>query len=1406
MTTSHSAEIRKTLNNAFDDVSLSAFCQDYIPEVSDKFGYGMRKDVKITLLLQHCDQRSTGFEMLRDFVRQEYESSNSQREELKPLLSALEAYLNNLTSAQSSLVQEVLDYLDTLASRTAELPKYYPSHLRTSEMGKTRFDDIRQMVQVVEDRSIFEKWRAEEQERARAAGMDVDHYAYAPKRARPETEEDDVLHGESILRLDFDRLAYAPNRTRPESEADNKQKPPEPKPPVPWDEEAGKRFKRAVILADPGFGKTWLLRYEARRLAREEAEHLRQGSKSLSEIILPIFERLSDVNRCDTSVQKSLVVLKNLVALIGEGHSEAFRSFALKKIKSERCAILLDAWDEVLDNRQRLGEWLFAFARHFPEPRLLMTSRIVGYTECPIPDAQELELIAFDTPQVSDFAHIWFKDNKLADQFMAMLDQNVAVRGLTRIPLMLTLACRAYQENQLTSPRLRGAPTRRVDLYESCLRGLLRDWKEEKQKYEWEITDDELDAQLDLLQVVSYALFTEGYQQFSASLLRKKIIASLKKLDPWHDLYATKPTTFIKNLKQDGILISAGADRHAPLLFLHRTFHEYLAARALAVRANEEGWHTIAELMDQKAWLSSWQEVIILLTGQLDDPTFLLELLADEGGDDYFRHRLALATRCLPEIPASIRHQLTSIIDQIATDIFNLCWQYESHDTLYEMAHLMRALPALTQGGGRVALSSVGSKMPLSDALISLLHDENKKIRLTAAGLIGKLGSGIVTLPIFASLANLCRGSSAPALLQGPVPADLWLLSSGVCNSVPKAVGLLREAAATPAFLERLADLLRERDQAVRQCAVIGVKHLGKAVATPAFLERLVDLLCNPSSEVRESAAEVVGLLGEAAATPAILSSLADLLRDPNKWVRQRAIFATQNLGETVATPAILSSLTDLLRDSDEEETLYATKVVLQLGVAAANSAFLEVFADWFRAPDGLMRLKVVEEFGEAVTETYFSGLADLLRDPDVWGGGTARAVEELGEAAIETYFSDFADLFRDEDDRVRASAARAVEELGEAVFITPAILSGLADLLRDPDREVRESVAGAVGKLGEAAATETILEHLADLLCDSDKGVRNSATQVVRELGEAAATPLILAGLADLLRDQDKWVRKSAARAVGKLGEAAATPLILQRLADLLRDENDGVRSSAAEAVGKLREAAATEPILERLAALLRDNNWEVRQSAFTALKLLGEAAATPTFLERLADLLRDENDGVRSSAAEAVGELGEAAATPAILERLAALLGEPDERLRLCAARAVAQLGEAAATPAILERLAALLRNSDTDVCQSAASAVGKLGEAAATETILERLVDLLRDPDERFRSDAVETLGLLGKAAATPAILSHLADLLRDQNDKVRKSAFEAMCNMMRSGVRIFNTSQGFEAKMVRELAGE
>jgi formylglycine-generating enzyme required for sulfatase activity len=492
------------------------------------------------------------------------------------------ATLSDLIGIRSQLAAAVLAYVEELAREMAKLPPYFPSHLQPPkpshpEAGPQRvpdtalsrmpFDAIRQTVRVVADRALLERWRKELEE-AHRDGRDVERMASLPYRSWLEGQ----MRGMSHELLDAGGSGQL----------------------VPWDEQAGETFPRAMILGDPGYGKTWLLRYEARRLARVAAEGLRHQTLRLDDVILPIYSRCSDLNDQDDPLEEALL------RRVKGSRPELFIEFVRERLKSKQCVLLLDAWDEVAEerpptghgvqylprHRQRLGQRVEAFARAFPLPRILVACRIVEYHAAPVPDASELVLVDFQRDQVQAFVEVWFPQPARRGRVMAMLDATPRVMGLARIPLMLTLMCRLWQKTLETAERAhRGAspaavsfPTRRAEIYERCLRGLLVEREGERQGRR--IDDAEVEPVLELLQEVAFELFRERYEQFSGSLLYQKIVG-FQRRNPNHPLARNHPGDLVADLRHWGILITT-VEREDPLyLLLHRTFHEYLVARHL---------------------------------------------------------------------------------------------------------------------------------------------------------------------------------------------------------------------------------------------------------------------------------------------------------------------------------------------------------------------------------------------------------------------------------------------------------------------------------------------------------------------------------------------------------------------------------------------------------------------------------------------------------------------------------------------------------------------------------------------------------------------------------------------------------------------------------------------------------
>ena len=107
MTTPSTAQIRQQLNLVFDDLELSAFCLDYFPKVYDRFSQGMRKDNKITLLVDYCRHQPTGFEMLLDHVCKEdsyaKQGKSGKTGHLQPLIDALEVYINSWPTTKNGV-------------------------------------------------------------------------------------------------------------------------------------------------------------------------------------------------------------------------------------------------------------------------------------------------------------------------------------------------------------------------------------------------------------------------------------------------------------------------------------------------------------------------------------------------------------------------------------------------------------------------------------------------------------------------------------------------------------------------------------------------------------------------------------------------------------------------------------------------------------------------------------------------------------------------------------------------------------------------------------------------------------------------------------------------------------------------------------------------------------------------------------------------------------------------------------------------------------------------------------------------------------------------------------------------------------------------------------------------------
>ncbi len=471
---------------------------------------------------------------------------------------------------------------------------------------------------------------------------------------------------------------------------------PEPRPVVSWEQVRG-GWQRAVVLGDPGFGKTMLLWHESGRRARQCQDRVDEDHASPEAIELAVCvraDRLATwIGGCDDPLPRIAVRLLRLHRLPADGQ---IREFLAGKIASGQCLIAVDAMDEVPVSRSKLDAALATLGRQHPHVRLLLSSRLAGYTPLPpalVSEQDEMELLAFEEQQMRSALDAWLADGSpvAAERLWGHIQQQGYVKEDLRCPLLLRLACRAAETAQ---KEMRELPRweRRSDLYTSFLEDAVKLWaKRAKPRPK----ASQVAMFLSWASAVALALCRQNaHRTLWAPSDVQKVIEGLEK--QW-GMAARKH--FLDDLRDAGILVPCGQDEPGTrCMFTHRSFGECLAAMAWAAElASGGGWNPVK----RTAWDPDWQEVLVFLSAHLGSKaaetdnwntveTFYQCLLEE---DDYFRHRLVLAVRCLPNTSQSAPLNLAARFGEIATSGYAF-WRGH-RDSRLRLAHTNRVLASI---------------------------------------------------------------------------------------------------------------------------------------------------------------------------------------------------------------------------------------------------------------------------------------------------------------------------------------------------------------------------------------------------------------------------------------------------------------------------------------------------------------------------------------------------------------------------------------------------------------------------------------------------------------------------------------------------------------------------------------
>jgi HEAT repeat protein/phage terminase Nu1 subunit (DNA packaging protein) len=712
---------------------------------------------------------------------------------------------------------------------------------------------------------------------------------------------------------------------------------------VDW-KEAKKQHQRIMVLADPGMGKSTLLRREACLTAQEERQSLKNNTKKLEEVVFPLFLRLSDLAETPEEIIDAIPVL------LQRDYSETatqVMELLREKLKVGKCLLLLDALDEVpTEHRKRLIEKLNRFAQRKPPCPLICTSRIVGYSGASVQGAKEVEIVPFSQKQIEQYIETWFRnaagylndDTVSASSLIRELRNKPQIRGLAQNPLLLSLICSLYQEKGLT------LPARRCQVYEPAVSHMLGKWSKNRNP---ELNDAWIDAKTELLEELAYQFSCDGKEIFTLRELRKTIDEYLRSGNASSDFDNLSASQLISELsEQDGILQKLHKDGDQ-YLFLHRTFQEYLTACYLKHASNG------IALAKEHFWEYDWHETLSLLAGLMGNPVPLLQAITAQK-DDIFSTLLLLAGRCIAECQENSHPLIAEIIDRIYK-----FWQS------YPSAGFIESIV--------VAIGQVNSY--IFQYLQKALNQEDSFVRKQAIEILGKIGTYQVEDNLIAALNHKDRfWPAAEALGQMGNPEIFDVLKSALNHedrNVKNQAAAVLGQIGTHQAVAALISVLKHEDASVRTLAAMTLKQISDSDAVPALISTLND----DNKEVKFQAGVALAWMGNSQAIPVLISVLKD--QDEDSGVRGWAAIALGKIDNRKAIAALIS----ILRDQDEDSNVrgWAARTLRQVDTPTAVAALISALKD--QDEDSDVREGAAVALGEIGNPQAVAALRSVLND-----------------------------------------------------------------------------------------------------------------------------------------------------------------------------------------------------------------------------------------------------------------------------------------------------------------------------------------------------------------------------------------------------------------------------------------
>lgn len=383
--------------------------------------------------------------------------------------------------------------------------------------------------------------------------------------------------------FDFDRRKFGKTRETKDGEAIANQLP------------------RFIVLGKPGAGKTTFLKYLA--LAMVHRQSVIQQRR------LPIFVTLRDWADKKSSLIDYIVEQFDICGFEQAG------LFVEHLLKQGNCLVLLDGLDEVSQeaNLDGIIRDIRDFTDKYSDNQFVMSCRVAAYNHW-FERFTDVEMADFNQEQIETFVRNWFKDEpKTGEECLKHLKNSPQLKELSSVPLLLTLLCITYDENNYF-------PANKAELYEEAVETLLKKWDSSRR-----IRRDDPYKQLSLKQKenmfarIAYGTFNENRYFIREQELTKMIRNFIENLPVFKtENLEVDSTEVLRTIESHhGIFVERAKHIHS---FAHLTFQEYFTARYIV----DNGYSEVEKLAEAHLYDDKWKEVFLLVSGMLHNADELL--------------------------------------------------------------------------------------------------------------------------------------------------------------------------------------------------------------------------------------------------------------------------------------------------------------------------------------------------------------------------------------------------------------------------------------------------------------------------------------------------------------------------------------------------------------------------------------------------------------------------------------------------------------------------------------------------------------------------------------------------------------------------------------------------------------